>query len=116
MPSAFSCAIATLATSAALAAAHAAPAAAAPLTVQTDAGTSCTIDASAQVGAGVLGISPIDFKGNVGCSLADDANAPLYEGGARLTSNLFGLGDVLPLGLGSFGGAAAQPKGSRLSV
>lgn len=78
--------------------------------VTTDAGTPCTMSASKDVGSGVLGVSPIDFKGDVGCSLADQANAPLYSGGARLTSNLLGVGDALPLELGSNFGAAAQPN------
>lgn len=99
-----------LAASAALAATFAAPASAAPLTVETDAGTACTIDAAQHVGSGFLGLKPIDFKGLVSCSPAGDADAPVYEGGARLTSNLLGLGDVLPLDLGNIGGAAATPN------
>lgn len=93
------------------AAMFAGPAAAATpaLTVQTDAGTSCTLDSSATVGGGLFAIAPIVFKGDIGCSLANDANAPLYEGGVRLTSNLLGLG-VLPLDLDNIGAAAAQPN------
>lgn len=96
-------------TGAAMFAGPAAAASGPALTVQTDAGTSCTLDASATVGGGLFGIAPIVFKGDIGCSLANDANAPLYEGGVRLTSNLLGLG-VLPLDLDNIGAAAAQPN------
>ncbi len=42
-----------------------------------DAGTTCTISASNTVGSGLLGLSLIDFKGDVSCSLADQAKAPV---------------------------------------
>jgi len=87
------------------------PAAATPsATVTTDAGTSCTVSASKNVGSGLLGVSPIDFKGDVGCSLADQAKAPIYSGSVRLTTNLLGVGDELPLDLGYNFGVSAQPN------
>lgn len=91
-------------------AAFASPASAAPATVTTDAGTTCTISSDYNVGSGLLGLSPIDFTGDVSCSLADQANAPIYSGSVRLTSNLLGIGDALPLEIGDNFGATAQPN------
>lgn len=79
-------------------------------TVTTDAGTTCTVSATKNVGSGLLGLSPIDFKGDVGCSLADPADAPVYGGSVRLTTNLLGVGDSLPLELGYNFGTSAQPN------
>ena len=67
----------------------AAPASAAPLTVKTDAGTTCTVNADYTLGAGLL-VRPIDFKGTIGCSPANSANVPTWTGvpeGCRLSED-----------------------------
>lgn len=105
--------VAGLAASCASAALFAAPASAESgpsLTVQTDAGTSCTIVSSYEVGSGLIGVAPIDFNGDTTCSLADPANPPTSSSGLFLSSNLLGLGDVLPLGIGGLGGTGGQPN------
>lgn len=93
--------IAGLVTCTAAVAAFAAPAAAAPVTVQTDAGTRCTIEAGKTVGGGLV-LRPITFTGTVDCTLADSANAPVANSGLVLTS-------TAPLGLGGAGGTPTTP-------
>lgn len=80
----------------------AAPASAAPLTVETDAGTSCTVDAGYSLGGGLL-VRPIDFTGTIDCTLADPANAPSASGQLVLTSSA-------PPSLGSAGGQPNEPQ------
>ena len=80
----------------------AAPASAAPLTVKTDAGTTCTVNADYTLGAGLL-VRPIDFKGTIGCSPANSANVPTASSQLVLTSSA-------PLGLGGAGGRPNKPQ------
>lgn len=96
-------AVAGLAAGCAALAVSAAPALAAPVTVKTDRGTSCTINASKTLGGGLLGVQPISFSGTVDCTLADPANAPKAGGGMTLTS-------TAPLGLTSAGGRPTSPE------
>lgn len=79
---------------------------AAPVTVKTDKGTSCTIDASRTLGSGLL-IRPISFAGTITCTLADPARAANVSGGLILTS-------TAPLGLGSAGGQPTSPEDQEL--
>ena len=68
-------AVAGLVAGCALVAVSAAPASAAPKTVTSDAGTTCTVDSDARVGAGLV-IRPITFSGSISCSPADPAKVP----------------------------------------
>lgn len=94
--------VAGLATGCAAVALFVAPASAAPLTVETDAGTSCTVNAGYSLGGGLL-VRPIDFTGTIDCTLADPANAPSASGQLLLTSSA-------PLSLGSAGGQPNEPQ------
>lgn len=82
--------------------AFAAPASAAPMTVGTDAGTTCTVEAGKSLGGGLL-VRPISFTGTVDCTLADADNAPTASSSLLLTSSA-------PLSLTSAGGNPTSPE------
>lgn len=73
----------------------AAPASAAqepgPQTATTDAGSTCTVEANATVGAGLL-VKPVDYSGSINCTFADPSNVGISSGGLLLQN-------TLPLGL-----------------
>lgn len=94
--------VASLVAACAAVAFSAAPASAAPVTVKTDAGTTCTINADYTLGAGLL-VRPIDFRGTIGCSLANPAKVPTASSGLKLNSSL-------PLSAGAAGGRPNQPQ------
>ena len=77
------------------------PAAAAPVTVSTDAGTTCRVNADASLGGGLV-VKPVSFSGTIDCSLADRANPVLVSGALGLQSSA-------PLGIGGTGGQPNDP-------
>lgn len=84
-------------------------ASAAPVTVATDAGTLCTLNADATVGPGLL-VKPIGFTGTIACSLADPANPVIVNAGLILRNS------GLPLGLGDASGLPNGPDSVPIAV
>lgn len=75
----------------------AAPALAAPVSVTSDAGTTCTLDADASIGGSLLN-RKVNYSGTIECSLADPASTPTLgnaglalDGGLPIGNPLGGL-------------------------
>lgn len=84
-------------------------ASAAPVTISTDAGTTCTLNADANVGRGLV-VKPVNFAGEVSCSLADPANP------AIVSANLILRNSGLPLGIGEKAGTPDSSDTNRVPV
>lgn len=99
--------ILALLTSAAAIGATAGQAAAAPVTISTDAGTTCTLTAGASLGGG-FPAKPVNFNGEVSCSLADPAKPVV------VSANLLLRNSGLPLGIGEKSGMPDSADTSRV--